>query len=220
MFKQREKMKALLLSPHTDDIELAAGGTVCQLVNNGYSIHWMVFSACRKSLPDTMPEDRLESEFKNVFSYLQSMAGSGQLSFGMEDYEVRSFSEHRQGILEKLVAIRNSFRPSLVIGPSSADLHQDHAAVSQEMIRCFKNFCSILGFEQPWNHRKSDVNYFRRLSDSELDAKWDMLQCYRSQFELKRPYFDRECIQAMARVNGLKAGCRYAEAFECIRWLD
>ena len=213
-------MKVLLLSPHTDDIELAAGGTVVRLLSQGCTIHWMVFSSCSRSVPKSMPEDVLEKEFNAVVDFLNDrLANASPLSHEILDFDVRSFGERRQEILEIFVARRSIIKPDLVIGPATWDLHQDHKTISEEMLRCFKNSCSVLGYDQPWNSNASMATYFTRLEDADLALKWEILQRYRSQIELKRPYFEEETIRAMARVNGLRAGCPYAEAFECIRWM-
>ena len=39
-------MKILLLSPHTDDIELGAGGFLIKLPEENNDIRWVVFSMC------------------------------------------------------------------------------------------------------------------------------------------------------------------------------
>jgi hypothetical protein len=50
-----------------------------------------------------------------------------------------------------------------------------------------------------------------------LQAKWEALQAYKSQFELGRPYFSREFIEGLARVRGVQVKSPYAEAFEVMR---
>jgi len=42
-------MKALFISPHTDDVELGAGGTLTMLMEKGWEILWVVFSTAESS---------------------------------------------------------------------------------------------------------------------------------------------------------------------------
>jgi hypothetical protein len=35
--------------------------------------------------------------------------------------------------------------------------------------------------------------------------------------DVKRPYFDKEFIRALARVRGVQCGAEYAEAFDVVR---
>ena len=65
-------MKVLVLSPHTDDVELGAGGTISKLMENGWDTYWMVFSTAEKSLPPDLDKNTLRNEFLDVIGYLEN----------------------------------------------------------------------------------------------------------------------------------------------------
>lgn len=205
-------MDVLVLSPHTDDSELSAGGTINRLQREGNDIHYVVFSTC----DDSLPEDRkgqLRREFEAVMSFVEPA------EYHVLDYVVRRFNERRQDLLEDLVRIRDDVEPDLVIGPSQHDSHQDHAVVANEMVRAFKSGPSIIAYEQPWNNITFSTELYAPITEADLDGKLQQLSKYESQLEKGRPYFAEEFITGLARVRGLQANATYAEAFEVDRWV-
>lgn len=208
-------MNVLLLSPHTDDVELGCGGTVIKFVEAGHSILWVVFSTAEESLPAGLPRDTLRKEFTAVMNDLEMCE---------EDYEVfefgvRHLDEHRQEILEELVRVREDFRPDIVVGPSLKDFHQDHRVVANEMVRAFKTSSSIVCYELPWNHVSFDTQLFVRLNGQHMVRKTEMLRNYESQFMRGKAYFSEEFVYGLARTRGLQCNSEYAEAFEVVRWM-
>ena len=205
-------MRVLLLSPHTDDVEIGAGGLVSRLqAEGGHSFRWLVFSRCEDSLPAGMSPDTLEREFR-ASAEVHGIADTRVL-----DYAVRTMPSHRQEILEVLVAERRDFKPDLVVLPSSHDVHQDHATVHAEAVRAFKSGATLLGYELPWNNLSFDASLLVRLTGEHMSRKWEAMQQYRSQLALGRNYFSWEFVQSWGMTRGVQCGADYAEAFEVIR---
>jgi LmbE family N-acetylglucosaminyl deacetylase len=50
-----------------------------------------------------------------------------------------------------------------------------------------------------------------------VETKWEALKAYKSQLELKRPYFSWEFVESLARIRGVQVKAEYAEAFEVVR---
>ena len=205
-------MTVLVLSPHTDDSELGAGGTVSRLTREGHDVHYVAFSSCDESYPDSY-RGVLEAEFEAVMELVEPT------THAVLDYTVRRFNERRQDVLEDLVRIRNDLQPDLVIGPSLEDFHQDHVVVANEMVRAFKTGSSIVTYELPWNHVNFETQLFYSLTDADVERKIEQLSMYESQIEDRsRPYFREEFVRGLAAVRGVQCDSRYAEAFSVIRW--
>ncbi|MBS3168422.1 PIG-L family deacetylase [Candidatus Woesearchaeota archaeon] len=204
----------LILSPHTDDAELGAGGTISRLIEEGKNLFWVVFSTAEESLPEHMAPDTLKMEFIEVINHFNIK----QSNFKIFDFKVRYLHLKRQEILEELIKIRKDFKPDLVIGPSLKDHHQDHQVIAQEAVRAFKNSASIIGYEIPWNHITFDTQLFIKLDKRHLDRKHEILQKYQSQIKLNRTYFSKDYSYGLATVRGTQCNSQYAEAFEVIRW--
>lgn len=205
-------MDVLVLSPHLDDSELGAGGTVSRLKRRGHNIYYIAFSPCDKSMPDSK-KGLLTTEFEAVMDLVEPE------DYYILDYSVREFTKRRQQLLEDLVSFRNEIQPDVVIGPSLDDFHQDHVVVANEMVRAFKTQSSIITYELPWNHVNFETQMFYSLDADDIENKIEQLSRYGSQTTIKnRNYFREEFIRGLATVRGVQCDSRYAEAFSVIRW--
>jgi N-acetylglucosamine malate deacetylase 1 len=205
-------MRVLVLAPHTDDAELACGGTIAKLVAGGSEVHVAAFSDAKNSLPAHLPPDTLRSEFNEAMRRL-SLPSSQTAVY---DYSVRVFSDHRQAILDDLIALRRRIQPELVLMPSRSDLHQDHQVICAEGLRAFKEV-SVWGYECPWNQLENAATAFVTLDEPLISIKWHALEAYRSQFDLKRAYFDKAFVTGWLRMRGVQIKAEYAECFEVMR---
>jgi LmbE family N-acetylglucosaminyl deacetylase len=192
--------KVLVLSPHTDDGELGAGGTIAKLVENGSQVTYFAFSA---------PRDVLREECIRALNVLDVK------KFEIFDFQVRYFPTHRQEILEILFNYNEKNKPDLVLTPSPNDLHQDHQTVTNEALRAFKH-STVLGYELPWNNIVFRENCFITLEERHVHKKIDALWNYKSQIS-RRHYFDKEYLIGLTRSRGLQINEKYAEAFEAIK---
>jgi LmbE family N-acetylglucosaminyl deacetylase len=208
MFEKVDKV--LLLAPHPDDIEFGMGGTLALLKSLNKEIHVVVFSNCEKSTPQNFHKGVIMEEFHESMKFYNI----DKEHIHVYDFAVREFPNFRQNILEILVELRNSIKPDMVFTPSSSDIHQDHATIYQESLRCFK-FTNLLGYEMPWNNIEYKSFFYVRLNQEQLDIKTKELSIYKSQ--QKRSYSDHEFVESLARIRGIQVNTKYAEAFEVSR---
>jgi LmbE family N-acetylglucosaminyl deacetylase len=204
--------RILILAPHTDDAELGCGGTTARVVGEGHEVFAAAYSIAEESLPDGVPETQLFEEFRISMARL----GVPEDHTFVRRFPVRRFSEHRQDILDDLIRLRETVNPDVIFVPSTHDIHQDHAVVSEEAVRAFKHR-TVWGYELPWNNLNTDLSGFVTLKAEHIDAKWNALEAYATQITLRRAYFTRELVFSLAAVRGVQAGVEYAEAFEVIR---
>lgn len=202
----------LVIAPHTDDAELGCGGTMSRFVDAGLEVHVAAFSTAEESLPENSQPGALKKEF---FEAMDSMGIPFDRCY-VYDYPVRILSYHRQEVLDNLIKLKEHIRPASVFLPAGADLHQDHQVLHIEGLRAFKDV-TLWGYELPWNHVTFSANAFVALERSHVEAKWKALMAYKTQLELKRPYFSWEFIEALARIRGTQVKEKYAEAFEVLR---
>src|SRR5947207_8706365 len=123
--------RVLVLAPHTDDGEFGAGGTMARLVEAGSEVRYVAFSIATRSLPEGFPPDTLAREVKDATAEL----GIAPENLTVHDFDVRTFPQHRQDILELLVALWEDWRPDAVFQPSLHDIHQDHQVIAAEGMR-------------------------------------------------------------------------------------
>jgi len=189
--------RVLALSPHTDDVELGAGGTVARLVEEGAVVYILAFSSGKA----TEEEQKQSATVLNV-------------EWDLLDFQTRTFPTHRHRILDAIRDYGYPDNPDLVICPSSFDFHQDHEVIRAEAQRAFRT-CTILGYELPWSCRQFDAQCLVRLLDDEMNNKVEAVNSYVSQANKRYT----SILWDLARMRGSQIGAGYAEAFEVIRWV-
>ena len=202
--------RVLVLAPHTDDGEFGCGGTMARLVDAGAEVRYVAFSIATKSLPEGFPPDTLAREVREATAQL----GLPPEQLTVHDFEVRTFPERRQDILELLIALWEEWRPDAVLQPSLHDIHQDHQVIAAEGLRAFKR-TTILGYQIPWNNLDFAYQAYFSLDGEHVERKVAALAKYESQQH--RNYADAEYIWNLARTNGINVGREYAEVFQVYR---
>ena len=206
-----KKNIVLVLSPHTDDGELGAGGTIRKFLDDGREVYYVAFSGCEASVPQGLPKNTLRKECKRSTRIL----GLKPENVIIKDYQVRTLPEHRQEILEELIKLKGEIHPEIVLVPSSHDMHQDHGVIYWEALRAFKKEASIWGYEHPWNNLSFSTDIFVVLNLKHMERKFAALKEYKSQN--MKSYMNRENIFALGFTRGSQLDRPYAEAFELIR---
>jgi len=202
--------RALVLAPHTDDGEFGCGGTMARLVEEGAEVRYVAFSIATRSLPEGYAPDTLAREVREATGELGIPPGN----LTVHDFDVRTFPEHRQELLELLIELWSEWEPDLVFQPSLHDIHQDHQVVAAEGLRAFKR-TTILGYEIPWNNFDFAYQAYVSLQQAHVDKKVAALSKYESQQH--RRYSDAEYIRNVARTHGTNVNREFAEVFEVYR---
>jgi LmbE family N-acetylglucosaminyl deacetylase len=193
-----------ILSPHSDDGELGAGGIISRLVRNGSNVYYIAFSA---------PSIELKNEVtKAVRSF--NIEGNG-ITLYINNFKRRIFPTFRQEILQKMYDMNEKYNPDLILTPSTYDMHQDHETVTNEAIRAFKN-STMFGYILRWNCPIIKEDVFIPITKKNLNDKIKALSCYHSQSDKR--YFDPTFHINEASVRGFNQS-GYAEAFELIRFV-
>jgi LmbE family N-acetylglucosaminyl deacetylase len=202
--------RALVLAPHTDDGEFGCGGTMARLVESGAEVRQIAFSIATRSLPEGFPPDTLASECAAATEEL----GIPRENLTVLDFDVRTFPDRRQEILEILIEVWNDWRPDCVFQPSLHDVHQDHQTVASEGLRAFKR-TTILGYEIPWNNFDFSYQAYLALEQRHVERKVAALEHYASQQH--RRYANAEYVRNVARTHGINVNREYAEVFQVYR---
>ena len=193
--------RALVLSPHTDDAELGCGGTIAKLVERGWSVHVIYFSAVAERYPGLANEAAASGKIMGV-------------THEILDFYTRQFPRDRQEILQTLCDHSRLHSYELVFTPATTDLHQDHGVVTAEALRAFRN-CTLLGYELPWNNLEIELNCFVSLEERHVRKKLKALDCYNSQKH--NSYFDPKFFRSVVRMRGIQLAVPYAEGFETLK---
>jgi LmbE family N-acetylglucosaminyl deacetylase len=204
--------RILVIAPHTDDGELGCGGAIARFIEEGKDVYYAAFSVAEDSVPEGFPKNELEIEVRRAMKIL----GVSEDHLLIYRYKVRTFSYHRQEILEDLVRLKKELEPTLIFIPSLNDLHQDHKTIAEEGCRAFK-MATLLGYEEPWNNISFNTSSFVPLEERHVRKKIDALKEYKTQ--MYRNYLNEDFIKGLAKTRGVQINKEYAEAFEVIRWV-
>ena len=203
--------RILVLGAHPDDIELSAGASIHKFASRETKILGKIFSWCEDATPMGWSRRSIVDEF---YSAMKVLGVRELLDANFPNKQLQSV---RQEILDDLYGIRRDFDPDLVIVPSSYNSHQDHRVVYEEARRAFRGK-SIFGYAMP----HSDYGFtpdaiYCQVSDADVAAKVKAVMCYKSQFALRRPYFDLEYLKGAMRTAGGEVGLKNCEKFENVR---
>ena len=196
-----KKRKALVLSPHTDDAELGCGGTIAKLIEEGWDVHVIYFSAVAERYPNLVEEAAKSGEILGI-------------THEVLNFHTRFFPRDRQEILQSLYDHSRSIKYDLVFTPTTTDIHQDHGVVTAEAKRAFRN-CTLLGYELPWNNLSVSLNCFIPLEERHIKKKILALDCYDSQKH--NPYFNEKFFRSVVKMRGIQLSSPFAEGFETIK---
>lgn len=202
--------RVLVLAPHTDDGEFGCGGTIARLLEEGADVRYVAFSIATKSLPEGFPPDTLAKEVRAATAAI----GIPPDNLIVHDFEVRTFPDRRQDILELLIEMWEDWKPDAVFSPSLHDIHQDHQVIAAESLRAFKR-TTLLGYEIPWNILNFSYQAYVSLTKDHIERKVAGLACYESQQH--RNYANPEHVWTRARTHGINVSRDYAEVFEVYR---
>jgi len=207
-------LRVLTISPHTDDAIITTGGTISRILEEGGEIFYVGLSIAEESVPEGFPPDAVAKECQLSTKVL----GIDPKKVYIERFPVRRFPEYRQEILDTIINFKDQIRPDMAFIPATTDIHQDHEVVNRESIRALSRYCSIYGYDFPWNSlSEGKLNLFYQLEERHIRKKVEALSCFKSQIVKKAGYLTEEYVRSLAIERGNRIGTRYAEAFEVIR---
>jgi LmbE family N-acetylglucosaminyl deacetylase len=191
------------LSPHPDDVEIAAGATMLALTSAhpGLQVHYVLLTG----EPARRAEARAAAE-----AFLPG-AEITFLAYDLPDGRLPARWGEAKQILQQVAA---QVAPDLVLAPSRGDAHQDHRTVAELAPTAFRD-ALVLQYEIPkWDGDLGRPAIYVPVGEATVRRKIELLHsCYPSQKD--RDWWDDEVFLGLARLRGMECRTRYAEAFGC-----
>ncbi len=197
--------RVCFIGAHPDDIELGCGALIAHIVNQ------------TEILCVTLSDNQKNPELKNlVEEHYRSMAvlGVPEDRVILGQFETRRFPHARQEILEYLIQINRAFQPDLVFVHTKADIHQDHATVTEEALRAFRG-TTVLGFDVIRSSYGFFPSFLVEVTEEDVEKKIAALAEYKTY--QNRYYFDPKITRATLIRNGAICERPYAEGFDILR---
>ena len=200
-----EPLRVVCLGAHADDIEIGAGGTILRLLDERPNTHvtHVVFSA------DAIRADEARAAARQLLAAAEAdihVLGHRDGFFPFEAADIKGFAQ----------AALEGVRPHLVLTHRRDDAHQDHRVIADLAWQTFRG-ATIAAYEIPkWDGDLDRPNAYVALDDATITRKLALLADHFPTQQAKG-WYDDETFRGLARVRGVEAGVRYAEAFHCTK---
>lgn len=191
----------LFVGAHPDDVETGALGLLFGF--RDVKIHYVVMSKCM----DIPRNQRILEEYGEVTKRLSAISR-------IFDLPNRALSVYGKEMREILEGYRDDEQVRAVVCPSINDIHQDHKAVADEVIRVFRRH-TVLFYELAHSCPLFEPRLFIPLEESRVKQKLELISLYQSQRTQR--YMQEKVILATMQFRGFQCGCDFAEAFEIWR---
>ena len=223
-----QELDVLAVGAHPDDVELAAGGTLCLLAGQGYRVGVLDLTEGELGSRGTVNTRRMEAQ---TAATMLGLAIREQL--GLPDGHITDGTEH----CRKFVCALRRLRPRIVLTHPTQCRHPDHAAAAALVLRaCFYSGLRKVDPDQPpW--RPQHIAHFEEVLPFtptiivDVTRTWtqrmQVLQAYSTQFYNPAYTADTdepdtfvshrgflEWIEARARAHGHTIGATFGEAFQ------
>jgi LmbE family N-acetylglucosaminyl deacetylase len=197
--------RVCFLGAHPDDIELGAGALISQITGQA------------EVMCVTLSDNQKNPALKTIVEeHRRSMAvlGVPEQNVVVGEFETRRFPHFRQEILEYMININRTFRPEIVFVHTKADIHQDHATVTEEALRAFRG-TTVLGFDVLRSSYGFFPNFLVEVSEEDVERKLCALAEYKTY--AGKYYFNPDITRSTLVRWGAIAERPYAEGFDILR---
>ncbi len=199
-----KSMNILVIGAHPDDMEIACGGSLAKLRDEGHTIWGLVVSNGEMG--------------GNSSSRIREAKKSAEF-LGLSHLEIKNFPDTRMDhfileITKQIEIIVDELKPDVVFTHSIHDLHQDHISVHHTTLRACRNLSTILCYESPSATQSFQPNFFINI-EPYIDIKIESIREHEDQN--KKRYVQPEQVYGNAIFRGTQAKLKQAEGFEAIR---
>lgn len=180
--------KALIVSPHPDDLEIGMGGTACLLLEKGIDVISVVVTDGRRSAnPLGISQEELVRTREQEVRASSEILGVEVSLLGFSDVESDS---NRRGFSSKMGEIITNLRPGEIYLPHpEIDKHKTHRTVSRLTLDCLNVVLGESPFEcECWFYEVwTPFPSYDRIEDitSFADLKRQAIEAHRSQTAYK-----------------------------------
>ena len=180
--------KALIISPHPDDLEIGMGGTVCLLLEKGIDVISVVVTDGRRSAnPLGITQEQLVRTREREVRESSEILGVEISLLGLSDMES---DLNKREFSSRMAEIITNLRPGEVYLPHpEIDKHRTHRTVSRLTLDCLKAAIKEIPFEcECWFYEIwTPFPSYDRIEDitSFADHKRRAIEAHRSQTAYK-----------------------------------
>lgn len=224
--KDRNKLDALFIGAHPDDIEITSAGTLLKMIKAGKKA-----GIIDLTLGELSTRGDLKTRKKETDAASKILGIKVRENLGLPDGDIQN--NHRNRI--KLIRLLRKYKPGIVFAPFPNDRHPDHINTSN-LVResVYYSGLNKIETEKLEPYRPSKIFFFRHAFDLPISfiidisdvfkTKMRSIKAYKSQFynpKTKQPdtYISSQLflkdVESRARFYGFKIGVEFGEPFYC-----
>ena len=211
-------MRLMAIGAHSDDAELACGGTLASAVAQGHEVRLLVLT---ESSYAGLAGDVLRTKDE---AWNEALDAAKVL--GIQEHQVRFLPfltkelPYTAQTIAEVERELNAFRPDVILTHWPFDTHQDHRNAALSTISAGRYFNSILMYEPMMPAGRSYVGFRPQVYVDVSDFIGQKLEALRRHASQYAKYGEDwiEAVESRCRLRGFEIGCRYAEAFEAVRF--
>jgi LmbE family N-acetylglucosaminyl deacetylase len=197
--------KVCFIGAHPDDIELGCGALIAHIANLAEVLCITLSDNQKNPALTHLPEEHYHS---------MAVLGVPSQNVILGSFETRRFPHARQEILEYLIEINRKHHPEVVFVHTRADIHQDHATITEEALRAFRG-TTVLGYDVLRSSYGFFPNFLVEVSEQDVECKVRALCEY--QTYAGKYYFSPDITRATSIRHGALAERPFAEGFDILR---
>lgn len=219
-------MKYLFVVAHPDDEVLGAGATINKLIKEGHDVAICVMSghaAARANLSDSLKED--EKKAMDIMGVNKT--------YHADFPNIKMNTVPHLELVQYIESCIEDFGAEAIITHHPADVNIDHQETSkaaQASCRLFQRKEGIpklrlfmymeVQSSTEWNLNPSVKqfvpNTYVEICEEGINVKLKALSAYKGVMRDYPHPRSEEAIRGLSAFRGSQAGCKYAEAFECV----
>ena len=197
--------KVCFIGAHPDDIEIGCGALIAHIAGQ-------TEVRC-VTLSDNQKNPLLTNVVKEHYNSM-AVLGIPKENVIVGQFETRRFPQSRLEILEYMINLNKDFKPEIVFVHTKADIHQDHATVTEEALRAFRG-TTVLGFDVIRSSYGFFPSFLVEVTEADVEKKIAAMAEYHT-YDSKY-YFDPMVTRATLVRHGALAERKFAEGFDILR---
>lgn len=219
-------MKIVVVSPHPDDETLGAGGFIIKHKQNDDKVYWINITDIVEG--DVWSKDFVQHRREQIDKICKFYDFDGFYNLRYRPCSLENIK--KDNLIENFGKCIDEIRPDWIVLPNPTDAHSDHYITYEIGIICSKIFRypfvkRIMTMEilSETDFGKGEdafkPNYIVDISEY-IGKKIEALNIYDT--EIGKPPFPRsiEAVRALALLRGSMAGCKFAEGFKMIKFIE
>lgn len=207
-------MNILAVGAHGDDVEIGCGGTLAKCSKRGDNI--VIYTATASGGVNPYGE-QIRDAYESVENgKMAAKILNAELIVGR--FETAKV-EYNDDIDSELIKIIKDYEIDMMLTHWPGDPHHDHSNVSKASIHAGRHLNKVLTYQsnwyQPWE--AFYPNFFVDISETQ-SIKEELMNCYKAEMERTNGAWI-EYQRNLSRNYGFKTGTKYAEGFQCVKWI-